>query len=197
MYKKLFNHIKKTCPNYEEKDLNLLLPYFESKQITKKSLFLRAGTVCNTSAFVIAGCFRYFMTNSKGEEFITKFAFDDWWIGDLQGMLRGTPSKVSIEALEDSSLLTISATDYKSLLQNSRPFADFQEKKFTKAYQSAEIRSSEFARKCGKSLPNTNFQVSQYNSACTTILYCLLPWHYPRIIKQIKKKERFLNQFLT
>jgi len=169
VYKKLFNHIKKTCPNYEEKDLNLLLPYFESKQITKKSLFLRAGTVCNTSAFVIAGCFRYFMTNSKGEEFITKFAFDDWWIGDLQGMLRGTPSKVSIEALEDSSLLTISATDYKSLLQNSRPFADFQEKKFTKAYQSAEIRSSEFAENAENryqilisKYPNITQRVPQY-----------------------------------
>jgi CRP-like cAMP-binding protein len=145
VYKQLFTHIKKTCPNYPEEDLNLLLPYFESKQIPKKSLFLRAGAVCHTAAFVIAGCFRYFTTNSKGEEFITKFAIEDWWIGDLQGLFHGTPSKVSIEALEDSSLLMFSAADYKYLLKNSRPFADFQEKKFSRAYQSAEIRSSEFA----------------------------------------------------
>jgi CRP-like cAMP-binding protein len=169
MYKKLFNHIKKTCPNYPEEDLNLLLPYFESNQITKKSLFLRAGTVCKISAFVAKGCFRYFTTNSKGEEFITKFAVDDWWVGDLQGMIRGTPSKVSIEALEDCSLLTITATEYKSLLQKSRPFADFQEKKFVRAYQSAEIRSSEFTESAESryqilisKYPNITQRVPQY-----------------------------------
>ncbi|MDH5474569.1 MAG: Crp/Fnr family transcriptional regulator [Cyclobacteriaceae bacterium] len=145
MYKQLFEHIKKTCPNYPEEDLNLLLPYFESKIITKKSLFLKVGDVCNTAAFAVKGCFRYFTTNSEGEEFITRFAFNDYWVGEIQGMIHGTPSMVSIEALEDCSVLTISATDYNYLLQNSRPFADFIEKKFAKAFQSAEIRSSEFA----------------------------------------------------
>jgi len=145
MYKQFFNHIKKTCPNYPEEDLNILLPYFESKKIIKKSLFLKTGAVCKTAAYVVEGCFRYFTTNLEGEEFITKFAVDDWWIGDLQSMIHGTPSKISIEALEDCSLLTIATTDYNYLLQHSRSFADFIEKKFSKAYQSAEIRSSEFA----------------------------------------------------
>ena len=169
MYKQLFNHIKNTCPNYPEEDLNLLLPYFEIKQIPKKTLFLRAGDVCNKSAFVVTGCFRYFTTNSKGEEFITKFAVDDWWIGDMQGMIRGTPSKVSIEALEDAALLTISATDYKALLQKSRCFADFQEKKLSLAYQSAELRSSEFTESAENryqilisKYPNITQRVPQY-----------------------------------
>lgn len=136
LYKQLFDHIKKVYPEYPEDDLIQLTRYFDTYKVCKKDILLRQGDVCRVGFFILEGCVRYFTTNSEGAEFITQFAFEDWWIGDMQGLIHGTPSKISIEALEDSSLLSITATDYDYLLLNSHSFAIFKHKLRTRAYQS-------------------------------------------------------------
>lgn len=136
MYKKLFNHIKGISPEYPEEDLNELIRYLDIRKVCKKEFLLHEGDVCRFAYFVIEGCFRYYTTNSEGVELTTQFSFENWWLGDMQGLVNGTSSNINIEALEASSLISISAVDYNNLLQNSRPFAIYKQRLRANAYQS-------------------------------------------------------------
>ncbi len=55
---------------------------------------------------------------------MTLFAFEDYWVGDLNSMANGVPTKMSLQALEKSTLMTINAGDYEYLLKNCPGFAD-------------------------------------------------------------------------
>jgi len=144
LFKQLFNHIKKVSPNYPEEDLNNLLRYLEIKKVSKGDILLEAGVVCQVGYYIVEGCFRYFITNSDGVQFNTQFSFEDWWVGDMGGLVNKTPSKISIEALEDSTLIAISSTDYNYLLQNSHSFATFKQRLRARAYESRIDHSIEF-----------------------------------------------------
>lgn len=172
MYKQLLDHIKKTSPEYPEEDLNNLVRYFEIKKVSKGDTIVKAGSICRNGNFVVEGCFRYYTINSDGVEFNTQFAFEDYWMGDMPGILNNILSKINIQALEDSTLLTISATDYNYLLKNSHSFALFKFRLRTNSYharmshanefhESAEIRYLNLLSK----YPNITQRVSQYHIA--------------------------------
>jgi CRP-like cAMP-binding protein len=172
MYKQLFDHIKKTSPEYPEEDLNNLVRYFEIKKVSKGDRLLEAGSICRNGYFIVEGCFRYFIINSEGIEFNTQFSFEDWWIGDMQGILNNIPSKINIEALEDSTLLAITAADYNYLLQNSHSFALFKYRLRIKSYESRIDHSNEFHESAEKrylnllsKIPSITQRVSQYHIA--------------------------------
>lgn len=136
MYKQLFSHIKKISPEYPEEDLNNLTRYLEIKKASKGELLLSKGSVCHIGYYIVEGCLRYFTTNSDGAQFNTQFAFEDHWAGDMQGLVNRIPAKISIEAMENCTLIAISSSDYNYLLQNSHSFATFKQRLRAKAYES-------------------------------------------------------------
>lgn len=146
MYNKLFDHIKKVSPEYPEEDLNLLMRYFEIEQISKGEIILQEGEICKTASYVYKGCFRYFIANEDGTQFNSHFAFEDWWIGDMLGLINETASKISIEALEDSSLISISGKNYNYLMQNSHSFAIYKQRLRARAYESRIHHSAELLK---------------------------------------------------
>ncbi len=172
MYQQLLNHIKKTTPEYPEEDLNNLVRYFNIKKVSKGDILYKAGSICRNGYFVVEGCFRYFMINSEGNEFNTQFAFEDYWLGDMPGLLNNLPSKINCQALEDSSLLVISANDYNYLLNNAHSFALYTLKLRSKSsdsrmnhanefHESAEVRYLNLLSK----YPNITQRVSQFHIA--------------------------------
>ena len=172
MYKQLLDHIKKTIPEYPEEDLNNLVRYFEIKKVSKGDLLYKAGSICRNGYFVVEGCFRNFSTNSEGNEFNTLFSFENWWLGDMNGIQNSLPSKINIEALEDSTLLAISATDYNYLLKNSHSFALYKHilrtnrseartDQINEFHESAEVRYLNLLSK----YPNITQRVSQFHIA--------------------------------
>jgi len=147
LYKALYDHIKKNSPHYPEDAFNLLMRHLVVKEVPRHTIILRNGDICRHASYVVKGCFRSFTTNTEGAEFITQFAFEDWWVGDVQSIIHGTPAEFSVEALEDSTLLAIAANDYKYLLHHSPPFAELKQATRAKAYQGmmnrlAEMRES-------------------------------------------------------
>lgn len=81
---------------------------FQPKQISKKHFLLRAGDVCKFEGFVIKGLFRVYHIDNKGVEHILNFAIENWWITDIDSFTTEQPSRLFIEALEDSEVLLIS-----------------------------------------------------------------------------------------
>lgn len=142
MFNLLHTHIKKVVSQYPEEEFNLLQRCIQVKEVPKKTIWLREGNICQYGSYVVKGCFRFYTTNYEGLELISHFAVEDWWIGDVQSILYKTPSKFSIEALEDSTLLSIPSVDYNYLLNQSPAFSDFKRKVRSRAYQAAIERSA-------------------------------------------------------
>jgi hypothetical protein len=48
-----------------------------------------------------------FLSRRNGREHILYFAIEDWWVLDIDSFVSGKTSKLYIQALEDSVILTI------------------------------------------------------------------------------------------
>lgn len=81
---------------------------FELKCIKKKEFLLSQSDICKIEAFVVGGLFKVFHTDNNGNEQILYFAAEDWWLSDLDSLFYQTPSRLSIQALENSEVLLIS-----------------------------------------------------------------------------------------
>jgi CRP-like cAMP-binding protein len=143
LYDLLYKHLIKDVPEYPDEEFNQLIKILKPREYPKKTSLFREGNICQYGSFITKGCFRYFTTNSEGSEFITHFAFEDWWVGDLYSLLNETPAKFSLESLEDCKLLTLSGKEFRSLLENSPSFAKFQQLKRDRAYEAAMTRSTD------------------------------------------------------
>lgn len=61
------------------------------------------------------GCFKVFHTDRNAAEQILYFAIENWWISDIDSFINRIPSKLTIQALEDSEILLISKKDKEKL----------------------------------------------------------------------------------
>ena len=83
----------------EEKELSR--KFFTPKKLRKRQYLLQEGDVCKYVAFVEKGLLRAYTVNDKGQEHISQFAFEGWWISDQLSFLTGEPSNYNIDSLED------------------------------------------------------------------------------------------------
>jgi CRP-like cAMP-binding protein len=97
---------------FSQEEFELFLSRFTVKTITKKDYFLRAGECCHSKAYLNKGCTRNFVIDEQGHERILFFAFEDWWLGDLESYYGGTPATTYIQMLEDSEVLIISKENF-------------------------------------------------------------------------------------
>ena len=81
-----------------------LISKLKTKKLRKKQYFLQEGDVCKHQGFVYKGCLRAFEVDAKGVEHVAQFSPEDWWIGDIYSFYTNEPSRLNIEALEDTEL---------------------------------------------------------------------------------------------
>ncbi len=97
--------------NLNENEMNAFCSLFHLHQIKKKSFILQEGEVCKFEGFVTKGLFKVYHIDSNGFEQILYFAMENWWITDIDSFTNQTPSRLFIEALEDSEVLLIQKND--------------------------------------------------------------------------------------
>jgi CRP-like cAMP-binding protein len=100
-----------------ERELDVFVSHLQKHSLKKKSFLVKAGDVCQYEAFVTKGCFRIFYTNEKGAEINLSFAFEDWWLTDIDSFTNQIPALLNIEAMEDSEVLLISKKDKDRLYE--------------------------------------------------------------------------------
>jgi CRP-like cAMP-binding protein len=106
-------------------EFNFFSSFLLEKKISKRDLFLKEGEVCNYTGFVNAGCFRTFTRANDGNENVTRFAIEDYWIGDLYSYLTGDVSPYNIEATLDSTVLMIHKNDMEKVYEKVPKFERF------------------------------------------------------------------------
>jgi CRP-like cAMP-binding protein len=88
------------------------------KQLKKKQYLLRQGCVCRFHTFVCSGCLRSYRIDDKGNEHIFNLSPANHWVCDRVSLVTDTPSNEFIDALEDSTIIQLSADSFKTLLKD-------------------------------------------------------------------------------
>ncbi len=97
--------------------LALISDKFRPTHINKKGFYLKEGDIAKSKAFLVKGAVRYFYLDKNLKENTLFFRFENMWLGDIESYHNQTPSKISIQTLEDSELLIINKTDFAILQQ--------------------------------------------------------------------------------
>ena len=88
----------------DNKEEAYLISTLKIKKLRKRQYFLQEGDVCKYQGFVFKGCLRAYEIDAKGVEHVVQFSPEDWWIGDIYSFYTHQPSRLNIEALEDTEL---------------------------------------------------------------------------------------------
>lgn len=115
MHKALFDHIEKFI-TLETSDIDKLESCLEISKIRKKEHVLEEGQICNTMYFVVKGCMRQYIINSKGTEQTLQFGIENWWITDYLSYHNHVPSSFYLQAVENSEVIAIDKNVLESLL---------------------------------------------------------------------------------
>ncbi|MBK9106823.1 MAG: Crp/Fnr family transcriptional regulator [Saprospiraceae bacterium] len=99
----------------DEREIAFVEESFKARNIKKRQFILQEGEICKHSTFVIEGCFKMYLVDQHGKEHNLQFAIENWWIGDIGSFHSNTPSKLNIEALENSMVLQIKKEDQLKL----------------------------------------------------------------------------------
>lgn len=110
----LFKHIEQKV-SFSTSDKELITSFFVSKRLRKKQYLLQDGDVCRYLSFVAKGLIRTYNVDEKGDEHMSVFGWEGWWISDFNSFLSAEPAVFNIDAIEDSELFMISRADYDEL----------------------------------------------------------------------------------
>ncbi|TCD10386.1 Crp/Fnr family transcriptional regulator [Pedobacter frigidisoli] len=110
----LFKHIREKV-SLAITDEALVKSFFIEKKLRKRQYLLQEGDVCKYLAFVATGLIRTYNIDAKGDEHMSLFGWEGWWISDFNSFLSGEPAVFNIDAIEDTTLLTISLANYEAL----------------------------------------------------------------------------------
>lgn len=110
----LLIYFEKLLP-LDEKEKSFLAEAFTERKIRRRQFILQEGDVCTFNSFVVEGCFRMYFVDENGKEHNLQFAVENWWIGDIGSFHSEEPSKLNIEAIENSIILQIRKEDQLKL----------------------------------------------------------------------------------
>lgn len=107
MYQSITNHIHNHI-SPTALDIEAFHAVLNEIAVEKGQFLLKPGTHVKHEYFVIKGCLKAYYIDDKGNKHIIQFAIENWWVGDFDAFHNQIPSKLYIEAIEDSKLLSIS-----------------------------------------------------------------------------------------
>lgn len=117
----LINYFSNILP-LDKEEIAAIKKVFKVRRIKRRQFILHEGDVCNINTFVVEGCFRMYFVDEKGKEHNIQFAVENWWIGDIGSFHSEEPSKLYIEAIENSIVLQIKKQDQLDLFVNHPKF---------------------------------------------------------------------------
>ena len=100
-----------------DKEFEIIASYLKQKEYNKKEYILSEGQVCKHYSFILKGLVRFYYIDHKANEVITQFAIEHWWFTNYESFILESPSRVYIQALESTVILTISKVEFNELLE--------------------------------------------------------------------------------
>lgn len=86
-----------------------LLKRITPRSVKKGEVLHFKGNISRSGYRVLRGLLRSYSIDEKGKEHTFMFAPETWFIGDLESEIFNTPSRLFVEAMEDSEIEEISS----------------------------------------------------------------------------------------
>ena len=112
------------------------------RKVAKKEMLLNAGDICRANHFVVSGCLRLFFTDEQGNERTIQFAIENWWMTDYTSKDRKVPSQYSIQAVEDSIVISLDNQTGDKLFATVPALETYFRKILQRAYSASLFRIS-------------------------------------------------------
>lgn len=129
---KLENFIKSNI-DISEESIQEILSHFEKRILKKDRFLLRNGHHLNHYFFVNSGGMRIYL--NQGDKDITAWlSFENDFIADLECLTTGNPSRYNIQAIENTELLAIKATEMDKLYKKHPEWQEFGRKLWERAF---------------------------------------------------------------
>lgn len=114
---RLLQHINSKIDNkLTENDISILSEVFQLKKLRKHQYLIQSGEVCKVAAFVVKGALKKYTIDDTGKENILELYIENWWAGDKESFMIGTPTPYYIDAYEETELFVISKEDFTNKL---------------------------------------------------------------------------------
>lgn len=114
-----------------------------TKKLRKRQYLLQEGNICHHYCFITKGLMRVYSVDDKGNEYVIRFARENWWIADCESLYMGTPSKLNIDAIEDSELLLFEKTAINMLMEKVPAFGNMMTNMMRKSSVTTQNRIHE------------------------------------------------------
>jgi CRP-like cAMP-binding protein len=118
----------------DDKEKDALRMRIIEKNVKRRQFILQEADVCRHYNFVISGLFRMYAVDKNGTEHNMQFTGENGWICDIGSFNSEKPTRLSIEALEPSTILRIEKSNLLYLYANfpkfDRNFRVITENKF-------------------------------------------------------------------
>ena len=108
--KPLIDYFNKLLP-LDDEETAFIEEVFKPRNVKRRQFILQQGDISKYNTFVVEGCFRMYLVDENAKEHNLEFAIENWWTGDIQSFFSNEPSKVYIEAMENSVVLQIKKED--------------------------------------------------------------------------------------
>jgi CRP-like cAMP-binding protein len=102
-----------TKHNFPEEDFLTLISLFKERDFKKNEMMFSAGEVVNETYFIMKGCARQYYVNDEGAERTIYFAQEGNWCGELNSFLHEEPTKLSMQALEDTETIFLTRQNWE------------------------------------------------------------------------------------
>ncbi len=124
----------KLFADFDENELDTITDYFKPKFVTKNSILLHEGSICNEFYYIHTGCIRTYFIDKNGHE-KTRYIMLDCNIGTaLSSFIFQKPSFEFVEALDDTELLSINHHDFYRLNKEIANWKIFYQRILEMAY---------------------------------------------------------------
>lgn len=114
------DHFKKHSSRYVEfndTEINEIFSKLTQETFNKKDYLLKEGQISKSNYFLISGLVRSFYIDNKGNEKITQFALENWWVTNMESYIKSVPSYSSIQAIEKTTVLVITKIELEKLFK--------------------------------------------------------------------------------
>lgn len=136
----LIQHVERFTGMLKPAEASAIPSFFALKSLAKKQTIQEAGSPCDVLCFVLQGCLRSYYLKENGIEQTVDFAIENWWLTDYLAFEQQKSSSFFIQAVETTTIFSLSSTDYSALLTTHPVMEKYFRSVFQKAYGAAQHR---------------------------------------------------------
>ncbi len=125
---KYISDFKRKIESYasiSEESWNQLKLMIKFKALEKNEILLNNGTVSKNIYYICRGVLRAYFSNSKGDIYTKNLFFENNIAGSLVSSMLEKPSEFTLEALEDTILISLDYKSYRNLIDNNDDLKEF------------------------------------------------------------------------